>query len=248
MRFFTDETVIDRRLLTAVGVAAAVSFAPIALAGGDDHDDDHDHDHGDHTDVLLKLQNDQIRPYKEMDGANGSFDVFSRVHEGELGELAPNFGDQPGFESFDIATGASLGFDLLGDLRVWNGAGFDLAPANMTVGLFLDSPAEVSVDTAPGVAPGFAFATHDGDEAHGDLQFRYNGAADPAIYLLELRIWTDMAGVGHSGSIFLVLNQGLDEVDHEAAADYVEANIVPSPGAAGMLGLAGLAALGRRRR
>lgn len=202
-----------------------------------------------HTDILLKTVDGSLRPFAEVDAPGGEFDLFQRVHEGELGEDALNFGDQPGFENFDLSTGSNLGFDLIGEARIWNGSGFDPAPATFSVGLFLSSPSEISVDTgaAGSVNPGFAFATHDGDEAHNDLQFRYNGATDPAIFLLELRIWTDQTGIGDTGSIFLVLNQGLAESEHEAATDYTVLNVVPAPAGAAAFGLAGVMALRRRR-
>ena len=62
-------------------------------------------------------------------------------------------------------------------------------------------------------------------------------------------IWaTAQDGVLVTGEVFYaVFNLGLAEADHGAAVAWVESNLVPSPGAAAVLGLAGLMARRRRR-
>ena len=171
-----------------------------------------------------------------------------RVFEGELGAFPapPGFGDEPGFFADSLPAGASVGFDVIDGLRKWNGSDFgDLAAETLTLAKGLSSMA--APNAAGGFAPGFVIATADGSGGFDDHpEYALAPGASAGIYLLTLSLWTDAPGIGDSAPIWIVFNNGLDEADHEAAAAWVEANLVPAPGL-GVLACAGLATLRRRR-
>jgi hypothetical protein len=52
-------------------------------------------------------------------------------------------------------------------------------------------------------------------------------------------------GLADSDTFYVVFNLGMSEVEHEAAAVWVESNLVPAPGA---IALFAVTALVRRRR
>lgn len=174
------------------------------------------------------------------------------------------FSDEPGFYGSSLSAGgentipasSSLSFRILGNLRVWEpatstfstvtpgerlrieffgGAASRLSPLDgSTVGGFsiplgptggFDEHWDFFLDAAPGqTAPG------------------------AGIYLLSVDLELDNVAGSRSEPIWLVFNNGLSEEQHEAAIEYVEEFVVPSPSALGLLGLAGVVAARRRRR
>ncbi len=156
------------------------------------------------------------------------------VFTDEPGLLGP-FGD--GF-----APGTGIGFNVLKAVRSWNGTDFNNISSvgmNISLGSFsVDAPA-TDIFT-----PGFDIvsdASVDFDE-HGFFTLSTN---QTGIYLLEMEITAD--GFDASDAIWVVFNYGLDEEDHEVAIEWVEENLVPAPGALGVLAAAGLLGVRRRR-
>jgi hypothetical protein len=177
-----------------------------------------------------------------------------RVFGAELGEFpfGPGQGDEPGFQGYDFPLGVPFTFDIRSALGEWNGASFDTSSSTMTVAASLADPFLPSVTSGAGFVPGFVFTTAAADgRIHQHIELGLNSGTPgtlgtPAgIYLLELQV--SAPGYGTTLPFWLVLNNGDTEDVHEAAIAYVENNLVPTPGAAALLGFGAVASVRRRR-
>ncbi len=160
-----------------------------------------------------------------------------RVFEAEFGidPLFPFATDEPGIGS-DLV-GTTLTMNLLAGLGRWNGAGFDATDAVLAA-----SYGGQGASTVAGGA--FSFLVGEGLDLHPEYTLAGAGG-DPSdgIYLASFTV--SAAQYGTSETFWVVFNLNLDEEAHEAATAWVEANLVPAPGAFALLALA--AARGRRR-
>lgn len=155
--------------------------------------------------------------------------------------------EEPGYASNDSTVlGRSLRPDILKSLRRWNGTEFITTSTTMKTGKlpgfpFITTPA---TDT---VTPTNPFIVT--DDFHFDWVL--NGATETTglgIFLVEMNL-VDTSPTNPllpSESFWIVFNYGEDELDHEAAIEYVETNLVPAPSAAAVLACSAL--LSRRRR
>jgi hypothetical protein len=164
-----------------------------------------------------------------------------RVFEGELG-LDPAFpfsGDEPGIGS-DLV-GSTLTLNLAGGLGAWNGAEFVFSTRTLAVGY-----GGQSASTDAGGA--FSFLVTAGLDLHPEYTLSGPGATDPAdgIYLATVRF--SAGGYGTSEPLWLVLNLGMSEAEHEAAVAWVESNLVPAPGVLALVALAGVSGARSRTR
>ncbi|MFG0252780.1 MAG: hypothetical protein ACF8NJ_07910 [Phycisphaerales bacterium JB038] len=200
--------------------------------------------HGHGGDIAVGLEGDQlIIGMMEDDGPEWGHVVFAS----EFGELPgqPNFADEPGFDSPEglFQEGDEIGFDINRALRLWDGAFDTISPSALEVAL---GPLNVLTPPNDIVTPGFVFAVIDDHQhLHQHLDFTLQAPADEAVYLLELSLWSN--NYLDSEPFWIVFNKGMDEPTHDAAIDWVWDNLVPAPGTAGLLALAGLT-LPRRRR
>lgn len=198
-----------------------------------------------HGDIHLELNaNNRIVTSLETD--NGVISNV-RVFGSEFGESGVfNFTDEPGFGADDgMFPGNSLiGFNIRTGLGAWNGNGFDLATETLTINF-----GSLEVTTTDGFVNGFGLPTDDEGGFHRHFGFTLNGVtpSDSGIFLLELEMWSDEPFIQSSRPFWIVFNFNSDEVDHDLAIDWVNKNLVPTPAALALLGIAGLVA-GRRRR
>lgn len=212
-------------------------------------------------DIGLVFQNNRLTTGIVEDLPGGGEVVLpgQRVFAAEFGLLAGDvYADEPGLFASPLAplpASTPLAFTILSAVRSWdfaNGTFNGPASASPITLEFLAGALSATTPAADAVVPGFAFSTG----ATGAFDEHYDffleapaGAAAPApgIYLLELSL--SLAGLpgSESAPVYLVFNFGADEAEHDAAVEWTEANrVVPSPGAAALLALAGLAL--RRRR
>lgn len=234
------------RTVTAAALFAAASST--ALAG--------------ELDVWVSFDNGRIVTGSADKSTNPvTFTSGVRVFEAEFGELPdfPNLLDEPGFFTETLPAGTGIGFNILDALRVWNGSDFGTIGAQ-TMSIFGDPFPDGDVATTPGSAdvfvPGFQFIEADASGSFDDHPtFQLNNQAD-GVYLLSIELFTDADGIAASEPMYIVFGSNIDgslgddiafELAIESAVDYVNTVIIPTPGTAGLLALAGLAATRRRR-
>ena len=162
-----------------------------------------------------------------------------RVFGAEFGEEPgePFASTEPGFQAFDgtFLPAAEFRLNIADAVLGWNGAGFSGVDETMTLEF---GPS--SVTSADGFVAGFPFTADAAGGFHDHFDIILNPAdglrADPApgIYLLPLQIDLTSGALGPTRTFYLVMNLGQEEVDHEAAIEWAEMNLVPAPGAAVM--------------
>lgn len=170
-----------------------------------------------------------------FDHATGTvINPSQRIFAAEFGvdPAFPFSTDEPGFTS-DLL-GTTLTVNLLQGLGRWNGAGFDAA----TSSLFASYGGQDASSTSGG---SFGFLVTAGLDLHPEFTL-----VDPldGIYLASFT--ASSAGYATSDAFFVVFNLGESELDHGEAIEWVEANIIPAPGALALLVLGGLRRSRRR--
>lgn len=149
----------------------------------------------------------------------------TRMFGGELGEIIPNFADEPGFDSElgEFVEGTSIGFNILDGLRVWNGTDFSaIAAETMTI-----SFATFEVTTADGFVPGFEIPVSSNGEFHKHFGFLLNDPAGEGVYLLAMELYSTDPNLNASQPFYIVWNNESDELTHEEAMEYVEEEMLP---------------------
>ena len=218
--------------------------ASLALAG----DHGHEHEGGDYGLAII----DGVVAVGIGDHDEGHIDDFGeRVFAADMTVSGPNwFADEPGIfiEEASLPDNTQVSFTLTQSLMYWDGTGavsFSQAANAMTLA-FGPASATTSMDNSP--VAGFSI-NYDADAIGGfdeHMDFTIDGTAPMGIYLLANTF--SLTGAADSDVIFTVFNAELDEVVHDEAVEYVEHVLVPAPGAAGLLALAGLGAMSRRRK
>lgn len=178
-------------------------------------------------------------------------DIGERVFASEMSISGPNwFADEPGIfiEEASLPDNTQVSFTLTQSLMYWDGTGavsFSQAANAMSLG-FGPASASTSLDNNP--VAGFSI-NYDADVSGGfdeHMDYTIDGSAPSGIYLLANTF--SLSGAMDSDVIFTVFNAGLDEEFHDAAIGYTESVLVPAPGSAGLLALAGFSAMSRRRK
>jgi len=222
-------------------VALTASLSSVALA------------HGEDVDVLIRAENGLLTTGSWSHDTDSVVEENERVFAFEWGnDEGANISDEPGFfaEAGTLA-GMNWGVNFVDAVRVWNGSDFDtVSPNSVTyelLGAEMDTPG-----SAGGFTPGFAIPVGGGgfdDHFEIVLNAPLDGSAD-GVYLISMELFATTDALGgapaNSETFWFVGNFGGDEIDHEAAIEYVEDVLVPAPGAAGLLALGGL--IGARRR
>jgi hypothetical protein len=223
--------------LTVAACSAAMLVSAPILA---------DEEHEEHYDVWVQTNGSQIT----TGGITHDGETTSslRVFGAELGEDGdfPFTAFDPGFEMLDGTMGAfsPLALNIAGPVLQWDGAAFGSTANTMTISDGLES-----LTSGLGYEAGPSFFETDPEGGfHAHLAMTVDGltAGDTGVWLLPLTLSDPSAGLGESETFYFVFNLGLDESVHEASIEWVEANLIPAPGALAMIA-AGLAT-GRRRR
>lgn len=235
-------------VLAAIGLPATA-----ALAGGD-------------GDIAIALRGGQIiTGIGDHDFYPNDREFPERVFGADFENLGGGniVGEEPGwlgpFADIDplndpFPTAATLGFDILDRLLVWNGAstvaGGDFGDTTNTMRIFDTSPGspEVFTPATTETVEGFTVVADTSDGIGFDEHPFYQLVNDePGVFLLNVRITTNDPSILPSEPIWLVFNNGVDEDIHDAAIEYVEDVIVPAPAGAAVLAMGGLLAARRRR-
>lgn len=166
-----------------------------------------------------------------------------RVFFAEFGTVAPNIGDEPGFQSLSggLGSATTFRFDVTKALRKWNGTDFStIAVESLTADL---GPLNVTSPATDTTVTGFNInVSPTGSHDHPD--WTLNAPASNGVYLLEVRFVVSSGQ--QSLPVWMLWAQNADEPTAEAAYDYAVATI-PAPGAVATLGLLGVVASRRRR-
>lgn len=148
-------------------------------------------------------------------------------------------------------TSDRIRFQVMDDLKYWDGSSFVAVPDQETLTLILSGSTR-TVGTGTGVQSDFPLSWVSGDSLHLHASVYINGnggtIADPTdgVYLLTGRFNSTVSGVASSDLFYVVYGLNADEEDHEAAVAYAQ-SLVPEPATLGLLGLSGVL-VGRRRR
>lgn len=178
------------------------------------------------SDIVLTVEQGSIRT-NAIESGTGLV-VPARVFLGTFGEF--DFANDPGFDSRPgtFAAGSRIGFDLLGPAEVWNGSGFAVQAGSPRIRARFGAQERLTAVTAGEIVPGFGISVSSSGEFHRHVGFTLLSQAVPpaepaesGVYLMRLRLWSNQAGVGQSEALYLVWNQGVDELVHRAAAQSV---------------------------
>jgi hypothetical protein len=198
-----------------------------------------------HFDVWLSISGGNL-----VTGAiteDGSATVSGvRVFGAELGEVLPDFSAEPGIQGIDGTFGAGerFGIRILKAVRAWNGASFSsIASSRFQLDF---GPQQMVSPIADEVVGGMELAADSEGGIHDHPTFTL---LDPTsgIFLLELDVVSIGDVYGATQPFWIVFNNGASEEEHEASIEWVNENLVPTPGVAMVAGM-GLVAMGRRRR
>lgn len=168
-----------------------------------------------------------------------------RVYGVELGETVRYFSNEPGYDAIPgiFHPGVSVGFDILGSLKVWNGTDFSTtAIPRLLINYDLDN--YVLTPTTDIFTTGLNVNTNVGNgewHQHFGMTLRnssgsaLDSAPDPlaeiGVYLLSLQLRTNQSGIETSLPFYLVFNNGDSESNHDAAIAYqTQVAAVPEPG------------------
>ena len=234
--------IVLKRTLLVGAVFAAASTVQIASAGAIIEEEEH-------FDVWLQVDTNTNSLFTGSISEDGvPAESFVRVFGAEIGEPpAPAFGsDEPGFQLIDgtLATGYGLTISIVGDLQLWNGGGFSATSTSMDLSWLGNT---VNSGSSP-AGLDFEVDALGGFHNHFEMLLLGDGG-NPAdgVYLLPLQI-SDQSGVlAATETFYFVMNLNMDETAHDAAIDWVEANIIPAPGALTLLLIGGIASRRRRR-
>jgi len=199
-------------------------------------------------------------------GTNQIVDTNTRVYEGEFDAFGTS--DEPGFNalsSSNIPTGfqaldanIAVSFDAntfqLGsasaNLYHWDGNGavdFSVSTNSLTISKAPSAVFSAVLDGSDSNVEGFDIDATSSDgflHKHIDLALSDFSSGANGFYLWSLTI---EAGGSSTDPIYFVHGFGIhNEPAHEAAIDWVNANLVPAPGS--LTALLGLAAITTRRR
>ncbi|HZW08636.1 MAG TPA: GC-type dockerin domain-anchored protein [Phycisphaerales bacterium] len=141
------------------------------------------------------------------------------------GEMAGGETDEPGFDSGqgEFPDGCEIGFTIRRALREWAAGTFETIPdERLAISWGPFGPVTTPTDDTP--VEGFPLGVSAGGEFHCHYDFVLSGPAEPGVYLLELGMWSDRPEIGPSEPLYIVFNNGMDEVVHEEAIAWWEAN------------------------
>ncbi len=207
--------------------------------------------HGEDADYGLAIMDGSVA-VGLGDHDTGTITEFGeRVFAAEMAISGSNwFADEPGIfiAEGSLLDNTQVSFTLTSALLYWDGTGavdFSQSANAMTLSF---GPASVSTAFDNNPVAGFSI-NYDADQVGGfDEHFDYtiDASAGAGIYVLANTF--SLTGAADSEVIFTVFNAGLEEDLHEEAIEYVEHVLVPAPGATGVLAIAGLGVMSRRRR
>jgi hypothetical protein len=162
----------------------------------------------------------------------------------------------PGVTLIDgnFAANSILKVTFLDGLKTWNGSGF-VDPGTEQIGastVATFTPSVLTTNSGPFNSLSLAAVTATAGE-HKTIRWRLlgdgvspNTPSEDGVYLLSLQLSTDQPGIAPSDPYFFLLGKNATAADQSAALSYVNANLVPEPGALAVAGICLALALRRR--
>ena len=230
-----------------------------------------EHAHFDVSPVLIdgKIATEGIT---HMVGGQRWWSPARRVFEYEFGEdpLFPRRSDDPGINrepgtvaldpdgnsvvlgSTGLPAGSILYITFTDDLRYWTGDGFGPVPGGETLTFTFGDTR--TVGTGTGRLDPLPIHLFGSDSLHYHLVATLYGppgnpsSPAPGVYLVSAVLESSSPGVEQSDTFWMVYGYQASEEDHQAAAAWVEANLVPEPGIVATIWFLGMFMLRRRGR
>lgn len=162
----------------------------------------------------------------------------SRIKSAIFGtEGFPNFTNNPGFNSElgGLVPGMTIGFDILQALRVWDEVSGDFETIANEDFVVRAAGQNILAPSTDMVVPGVVFGQASLDSAasfHHHLQYLLEGGLPPTIdgvWMLEIELWSENAGIEASDPIYIVFGQGTGEGHISDAITWIEENLIASP-------------------
>jgi hypothetical protein len=173
-------------------------------------------------DILLKIENNAITT--NLGTPPG--DEAQRVFESHLGEIAPDFSDEPGFDNLPatFSPGSALGFRVRKALRVWQGNSFTtIATPRMAIETGPLSRETPLTDTP---VEGFTLEVGSNGQWHHHYGFTLLAPATTGTYLLELELLSTQSGLADSQPFWIIFDQGLEGAEIPAARAWVRRELL----------------------
>jgi hypothetical protein len=169
-----------------------------------------------------------------IDGARIATGVFAagpavqlglRVFASTFGTSVANFTNDPGFDCLPgtFEPGSQIRFTIMGQLRRWTGAGLELSPLQIRVGLGPVTPVFSPTTDTP--VQGFSLAVASNGQWHRHLQYTLQAPATDGVYSLEMQLSSNQSGLESSNSFWLVFNQNRSIAEHDAAVQWIITNL-----------------------
>jgi hypothetical protein len=149
-----------------------------------------------------------------------------RVFLARLGEAAPNFTADPGFDSVvgTFPAGSRNGFNILDALREWNGTDFSIISQSQLEVSFATLTARTPLEE--NTVPGFTLSVGSNGQWHRHLDYVLESPATPGFYLYTFEIFSNNAAIAPSEPLYIVFNQDMPRGMEQAVRDFVQQNYV----------------------
>lgn len=168
-----------------------------------------------------------------------TIDAPFRVFPATFGDSGTvGFTADPGFDApaGTFPTGTFVGFNILTELLIWNGDGFE--PTDGETLRISFGP--LNVVTGGGFVPGFELAVQSNGGWHRHYGYTLLSPAGqpasqdpvaPGIFLLELELYSTAASIPTpSESFWKVFNHDMPDDEHDLAVQWVLDNLIGDPG------------------
>jgi len=155
----------------------------------------------------------------------------TRVFGTTLGTSFPDFTADPGFDCqpATFPTGYRIGFRIHGALAKWTGTSFNASIAErMSVEFAGVLSATSPIDTS--VLTGFTLSVGSNGTWHRHLEYTLLSPASDGVYALALSLFSTSPAVAESEVFWILFNQNRPAVELQAAATWIEDNVISPPG------------------
>lgn len=217
----------------AISSLAAAGIAAPALAGGD---------------ISLLISGGQLVTTKVTETGDplGPSRVFAGLFEDNLGSW---YSAEPGIQIEDgtLAPGSNLRLYFSKALRQWNGSSFASVAGGAVSASFGPISNTILTPNTDADSSSMVFPVDSGGGLHDHPDWILEGhtpSGSAEFFLVEARFSYD--GVLDSDPFYIVFGLNATEEQLEEVEEWVETNVIPTPGSIALLAIAGLAA--RRRR